>query len=182
MTAKSCRIEATFEVSKQDVHLTDAEGLWRHDISPNQHAVLERKLVLFLLETKLKPYLSWAQLCYECTPMEKQPEAIALIAESDLKKTIDLIIAAETKDILELATIAGLNPKIDFAGGNWRGTSLSANLIETNLSNTNFSGAKVNEARFGKNIGISEEAKLNLKQRKAIFEEGLWEEGVGDRG
>lgn len=242
-----CCIEATFEVSAQDVYLTDTEDLWNHDISPNKHAVLERKLVLFLLETNLKPYLSWLQLRYEFpvsapSLVEKPKEAIASQAIEQLQDLIQRISEAKTSNFLELAEIAGLNPVMDFASANLLGTNLSrvdlsgvnfcranlrgaelddtdlseanlsdanlrgadlsgaylgnadlshadlhraslalanlsganlsgANLSEANLTNTNLSGADVREARFGKNPGITEERKLNLKHRGAIFEE-----------
>lgn len=247
VTRKPCSIEATFEVSAQDVFMTDAEGLWHHDISPNKHAVLERKLILFLLETKLKPYLSWVQLRYESpvsapSSVETGNEAIDPQALQQLQDLIQRISEANTNNFMELAQIAGVNPVIDLAGGNLLGTNLSgvdlsganlcrtnlrgaelddadlsetnlsdanlrgadlsgaylanadlsladlhraslalanlsganlsgADLSEANLSNTNLSGAKLKDARFGKNPGISEEAKLNLKQRGAIFEE-----------
>ena len=247
VTRQPCCIEATFEVSAQDVFMTDAEGLWHHDISPNKHAVLERKLILFLLETKLKPYLSWVQLRYEFpvpdpSPVETDNEAIAPQALQQLQELIQRISEAKINNFMELAQIAGVNPAMDLAGGNLLGTNLSgvdfsganlyrvnlrgaelddadlseanlsnanlggadlsgaylanadlshanlhraslalanlsganlsgADLSEANLSNTNLSGAKLKDARFGKNPGISEEAKLNLKQRGAIFEE-----------
>jgi hypothetical protein len=60
-----CRVEATFEVSKRDVCLTDAEGLWSPDISRNKRAVLDRLIIQRLLEPKLKPYLSRAELHYD---------------------------------------------------------------------------------------------------------------------
>lgn len=63
--ALPCRIEATFEVSKRDVCLTDAEGLWSPDISRNKRAVLDRLIVQRLLEPKFKPYLSRAELQYD---------------------------------------------------------------------------------------------------------------------
>ncbi|HEY9833070.1 MAG TPA: hypothetical protein V6D26_21135 [Stenomitos sp.] len=63
--ALPCRIEARFEVSKRDVCLTDAEGLWPPDISRNKRAVLDRLIIQRLLEPKLKPYLSRAELRYE---------------------------------------------------------------------------------------------------------------------
>lgn len=65
MTALPCRVEATFEVSKRDVCLTDAEGLWPADISRNKRAVLDRLIVQRLLEPKFKPYLSKAELHYD---------------------------------------------------------------------------------------------------------------------
>lgn len=60
-----CRVEATFEVSKRDVCLTDAEGLWPPDISRNKKAILARLIIQRLLEPKLKPYLSRAELHYD---------------------------------------------------------------------------------------------------------------------
>ena len=63
--ALPCRVEATFEVSKRDVCLTDAEGLWPPDISRNKRAVLDRLIIQRLLEPKLKPYLSRSELHYD---------------------------------------------------------------------------------------------------------------------
>ncbi|NES21790.1 MAG: hypothetical protein F6K41_23415 [Symploca sp. SIO3E6] len=63
--ALPCRVEATFEVSQRNVCLTDAEGLWLPDLSRNKKAVLEKLIVQHLLEPKIKPYLSRAELRYE---------------------------------------------------------------------------------------------------------------------
>lgn len=63
--AVPCRIEATFIVSRRDVCLTDAEGLWKSEISPNKRAVLNRLIIQHLLEPKLKHYLSRAELHYD---------------------------------------------------------------------------------------------------------------------
>jgi len=63
--ALPCRVEAIFEVSKRDLCLTDAEGLWPPDISRNKRAVLDRLIIQRLLEPKLKPYLSRAELHYD---------------------------------------------------------------------------------------------------------------------
>ncbi len=65
ITALPCRVEATFEISKLDLCLTDAEGLWSPDISRNKKAVLERLIVQRLLEPKFKSYLSKAELHYD---------------------------------------------------------------------------------------------------------------------
>ena len=65
ITALPCRIQATFEISKLDLCLTDSEGLWSSDISRNKKAVLERLIVQRLLEPKFKPYLSKAELHYD---------------------------------------------------------------------------------------------------------------------
>ncbi|NER21127.1 MAG: hypothetical protein F6J96_10525 [Symploca sp. SIO1C2] len=63
--ALPCRVEATFEVSQRNVCLTDAEGLWLPDLSRNKKAVLEKLIVQHVLEPKIKPYLSRAELRYE---------------------------------------------------------------------------------------------------------------------
>ena len=60
-----CYIEATFEVSLQDVYLTQTQGLWSPNISRNQLAVLERGIAQLLLKRKLKPYLSRQQIRYD---------------------------------------------------------------------------------------------------------------------
>jgi len=65
VTVKPCHVKAIFEVSKQDVYLTQAEGLWPQDISRNKLAILERKMALWLLKNKLTPYLSRVELHYE---------------------------------------------------------------------------------------------------------------------
>lgn len=63
--AKPCYIEATFEVSMPDVHLTGAEGLWSPEISREERVVLDRKIALLILEHQLKPYLSKVVLNYD---------------------------------------------------------------------------------------------------------------------
>lgn len=65
VTAKPCRVEATFEVSPQDVYMTEAEGLWPKNISKKRKAVIERAIIRHLIERKLKPYLSRQELRYE---------------------------------------------------------------------------------------------------------------------
>lgn len=59
-----CSVKATFEVSRRDIYLTDAEGLWPSDISRNKRAVLERVIALRLLQSKFQPYVSQVELCY----------------------------------------------------------------------------------------------------------------------
>lgn len=65
VTAKPCRVEATFEVSPRDVCITEAEGLWPKNISKKRCAVIERAIIRRFLERKLKPYLSRQQLQYD---------------------------------------------------------------------------------------------------------------------
>ncbi|HEY9606143.1 MAG TPA: pentapeptide repeat-containing protein [Allocoleopsis sp.] len=286
VTSQPCRIEALFTVSPSDIYLTSAEDLWLHQIRPNQLAVIERKLVLFLLESRLQPYLSRVVWQYDDnqglqmlnpsnadaqTPGVDTAQTAAL---AELEDAIQRLIATKTDNFFELAKIANLDPITDFAGAkllgvNLNGTDLSganlhraylrgadlsdadlsdanlvganlggadlsgaylsnadlsgadfhraslalanlsstnlsgANLSEANLSSANFSDAnlneanlthadlhraslmlaklngtvwentKVEEARFGKNLGLSESDKLDLQQRGAVFEEDI---------
>jgi Pentapeptide repeats (9 copies) len=147
--AKPLRIAATFEVAKEDIYLTDAEGLWPHDITPNQHSVLERILTVYLQANKLKPAISWALLSYNLPAVEHPEVEIVPEAEAQLQEMVDRIISAETDDFLELAKIANLNPALDFAGSSLRGTSLSAvDFSSANLQGANFRGANLNDADF----------------------------------
>lgn len=59
-----CCIEAIFEVGKQDVCLTEVQGVWLPESSRNKKAVLERLIIQRLLEPKFKPYLSRGLLQY----------------------------------------------------------------------------------------------------------------------
>ena len=58
------------------------------------------------------------------------------------------------------------------AVANLIGADLSyANLTDVNLTNTNFTEAKVSKALFGNNEGLSEQMKVNLISRGAIFDD-----------
>jgi len=243
VTTPEFRIEAVFEVAKEDIYVTDAEGLWPHDITPNQHSILERILTLYLATNQLQPALSWALLCEDSSGVKRRDvEIVPQTEEALLQEMVDRIIGAETADFAALAKIANLNPAQDLAGANLRGTTLNAvdfsganldranfrgadlsdadfsdanlqnakfsgadlsgaflgnadlkgadlykaslalanlgganlenaNLVEVNLTNANLSGANVESAIFGNNSGLSEEMKVNLQQRGAIFQE-----------
>ncbi|MGB3267040.1 MAG: pentapeptide repeat-containing protein [Microcoleus sp.] len=160
LTAKPLRIAATFEVAKEDIYITDAEGLWLHDITPNQHSVLERILTVYLQANKLQPALSWALLSYNLPAVEQPEEEIVPEAQAKLQQMVDRIISAETDNFTELAKIANLNPARDFAGANLRGTTLNAvdfssaklqgaNFRGANLSDADFSDANLQNAKFG---------------------------------
>ncbi|MGB7444691.1 MAG: hypothetical protein WA919_26790 [Coleofasciculaceae cyanobacterium] len=60
-----CRVEATFQVNRRDICLTDAQGLWPLNLSRNKRAVLDRLIIQRLLEPKFKPYISRAELQYD---------------------------------------------------------------------------------------------------------------------
>ncbi len=152
VTEKPCRFAAKFEVSPPDVSVTDAEGLWRHHISPNQHAVIERKLAILLSSARLQPYLSQSQLCYECSPSFSAVENSSNLEQ--LQELIQHISEAKTNDFLELAKIAALDLSKDFAGGNLLGANLSkidlsgANLCRTNLRGADLTDADLSEANL----------------------------------
>lgn len=171
VTGKPCSIEAIFTVSPSDIYLTSAEGLWPHSITPNQLAVLERKLVLFLLEFNLQPYLSrvlWQYDEYQgLQRLSQSPDdqkqglnSLETGKVSELADLIQRITTAQTDNFLELAQLAGLNPLTDFAGAKLLGVNLNgvdlsgANLHRTylrgaDLSDTDLSGTDLQEANLG---------------------------------
>lgn len=65
VTKKPCCVEATFEISKRDVYISEGEGLYPDNISRNKRAWIEREIALWLLETKLNPYMSRVRLQYD---------------------------------------------------------------------------------------------------------------------
>ncbi|NEO28391.1 MAG: pentapeptide repeat-containing protein, partial [Kamptonema sp. SIO4C4] len=242
------RLVASLSVPVTGVHLTDAEGLWSHDISPNKHAILERKLVQFLWKHCFTPNLSYIELR---TPEALTPQSSATSTHPPmpqcpdfriLQGMIDQLTQAKSEDFTELLRLAELDPKSDLAGGNLLGTTLNeinlsganltgvnlrgaelndadlseailhraklsgadlsgaflenadlsesnlhraslalvnlagvnlsgANLTEANLSKTSWTGTIVKGAKFGQNLGLSEELKQSLKERGAIFSE-----------
>lgn len=137
--------------TKADIFLTDIEGLWFHDISPNKHAILERKLAQFIENTQLKPYISQTifgssdldftpNLFHQLQANLKQEESILL------QKTIQTIYLNNNNSFSELADIAGLNPLTDFAGGDLTAANLSGlNLSSANLSYANLRGADLTD-------------------------------------
>ncbi len=63
--AKPCSLVATFNVTRpEDLRLTDAQWLWRKNITKKKLAVIERGIVRHFLEKKVKlePYLSRVDL------------------------------------------------------------------------------------------------------------------------
>lgn len=149
LAAKPFRIEAVFEVAKEDIYLTDAEGLWPHDITPNQHSILARILTVYLQTNKLQPALSRAILCYDSPRVERREVEIVPQPEAELQEIVDRIIGAKTDNFAELAKIANLNLAEDFGGANLRGTTLSAvDFSDANLDRANFRGADLSDADF----------------------------------
>lgn len=152
-TQSPYNLSAIFEVYPSDISITDAEGLWKHDITPNKHGVVERKLALFLWETKFTPYLSWIHLGDQQAQTKfnhsdeniTNPEKLA-----ELQQIIQQIYEAKTDNLLELAEIAQLNPLQDFAGGNLLAANLSGlELGGANFYHVNLRGAVITDADLG---------------------------------
>lgn len=151
-TATPCLLVATLEVSPSDISVLDAQGLWRHDISPNKLGVLERAIALFLLTEDFQPYLSWSQLAMpEPNTWFSLANKVAVsnheASLSQLEATIEQVYVAKSDCLLDLAHLAGLNPQDDLAGGNFVATQLAGiELGGANLCCTNFRGADLTDA------------------------------------
>jgi uncharacterized protein YjbI with pentapeptide repeats len=144
ITDNPCSIEATFNLSLANISLTDAEGLWKHDITPNKHGVLDRKLASFLLENLCQPYISYATIGSE--NLQSNYNIPEKNTDNKLQEIINQIIIANTNNLLELADLAGLNPSQDFAGANFLGTDLSGlDLSGCNLEYINLRGAVITD-------------------------------------
>lgn len=134
-------ITASFGVRSHQVVLTDAENLWKHDVNPNQHAILERLVVFALVQHYFTEPLSLATL--SSTPPQ-HPSAQPPADFTPLQQQLDQISQAKNASFLELATLGNLDPKTDFAGGNLRGVVFDeVNLSGANLAHANFRGAEL---------------------------------------
>jgi hypothetical protein len=147
-----CYLTATWEISPADLSITDAENLWRHDLSPNKHGILERVLARFLVQNYFTPQVSRVQYAIADDLPQHDPVTIKLsepsaTSLSDLQGIIEQIYQAETQNLAALAKIAGLNLKKDLAGGNFLGAVLNGvELNRANLSRSNFRGAILTDA------------------------------------
>ncbi|NEO34403.1 MAG: hypothetical protein F6K36_29190 [Symploca sp. SIO3C6] len=64
VTGKPCYVEATFEVSRQDIKVTNSEGPWLKELIPEVRASLDIAIITLLLKHKVQPYLSRVELQY----------------------------------------------------------------------------------------------------------------------
>ncbi|BAQ64266.1 pentapeptide repeat-containing protein [Geminocystis sp. NIES-3709] len=147
-------LTAQISAKKADIFLTDIEGLWLHDITPNKHAVLERKLAQFIDKIYLKPYISKAvfkskENINDSSLSYKNQENLFTEESKLLKKIIQFIYQTQKDNFMELAEIAGLHPLSDFAGGDLTGVNLSGlNLSGSNFSYANLRGADLTDTDF----------------------------------
>lgn len=151
----------TVAIAPRDIRIIDAVGLWRHDITPNKHGIIERKLAQSVFATALSPYLSRAQFCHRCpAPYVPSEQEIPLPDDETLRQIITAVIEAPTSSILDLAQRAELLPETDLAGAQFRGASLSgldlstidlscANLRGVDLTDAELSETNLNHAKLG---------------------------------
>ncbi len=147
-----CDVTGRWEISPADLSITDAENLWRHDLSPNKHGILERVLARFLVQNYFTPQVCRVQYAIaDCIPQRdsvtlKFPE-VSTEKLGGLQRIIDQIYEADTQNLAELAQMAGLNLKKDLVGGNFLGAVLSSvELNSADLSRVNFRGAILTDA------------------------------------
>jgi hypothetical protein len=147
-----CYLTGTWEIRPADLSITNAENLWRHDLSPNKHGILERVLARFLVQNYFTPQVCRVQYAIADSIPQHNPITVKIPETSaeqlgELQRIIDQIYQAETQNLAELAKIAGLNLKKDLAGGNFLGAVLnSVQLSGANLSRSNFRGAILTDA------------------------------------
>lgn len=140
-----------FEIELANLVITDAEGLWKHDLNPTKHGILERVLARFLHQHYLQP-ISSIQLAigdspiHDTQPLTRSPEPDSTRL-TELQALIETIYQAETQSLADLAQIAQLDLKTDLTGGNFLGANLNgAELNNANLAHTNFRGAILTDA------------------------------------
>ncbi len=156
-TAENWSVDVSLTIGKSELLITEVEGLWRHDLRPNKQAILHRKIALFLLENYLPSPLIFLQMDSSLTEETKSP---ASTDTSGLLNIIQNIIHAESNDFFELCKIADLNPRLDFAGANLRGTTLRGlDLNGANWSRVNLRGAELTDVDFSQ--GNLQGAKLS---------------------
>ena len=156
-TAENWSVDVTLTISKSDLLITEVEGLWRPDLRPNKQAILHRKIALFLLEKYLPSPLISLQMDSSLTEERIQPAATDT---SDLLHMIETLANKDSNEFLELCEIAQLNPRLDFAGANLRGTTLRGlDLNGANWSRVNLRGAELTDVDFSQ--GNLQGAKLS---------------------
>lgn len=181
VSQKPYHLEAGVIVKTSDIILTNIEGLWKHDITPNKHGILERKLANFIYQNYLTPYVSktiFGSVDYSLQPnvFHQQQKTIINQATLELNKIVTNIYKSHTDTLQELAKIAGLNLLTDFCGGNLVGGDLTGiDLSGANLEYINFRGANLTD------IDLSE-ANLSYAKLSGADLSGAYLEGANLQG
>jgi uncharacterized protein YjbI with pentapeptide repeats len=151
-------LEVSFEIDLKHLGIIEVDGLWPHDINPNQHGILERAIARHLRGSHFKNTLSYLKFSAEGLELPKNDQNDQKSQET-LKNLIQQLNQAKHKTFLELAEIAEINPLIDLAGGNFVAGSLSGlqlsgaildhvNLRGADLTDIDLSEAKLRGARL----------------------------------
>ena len=147
-----CYLTGTLDIIPANLSITDAEGLWRHDLSPNKHGILERALAHFFVKHYFTPQISAVHyaIADSIPPFDadltgtSEPNSVEL---NNLQNILDQIYQSPSENLVDLAKIAGLNLKTDLSGGNFVGAVLNGvELSGANLSRVNFRGAILTDA------------------------------------
>ncbi len=160
---------------KSEIYFTEIDGFWKHDISPNKHAILERRMALFLFETQFKPYVCHFVFASEEREYKKQvfevSERELEKQEAELRNIIRGVINRADDDFKNLAEVAKLNPMRDFRGGNLIGVNLSGlNLSGGDFQYANLRGADLTDADLSE--ANLQYAKLNGADLSGAYLEG----------
>lgn len=152
------QVKAVFNIIPADFQITDAEGVWPHDISPNKLAVLERKLAILFTNEIFKTSINTVNLfgeSFQKIVLAETPQELSINFEN-LIQPISQILEAKTNQLLELAQLVDLNPLKDFAGAKFLGANLAgidlsgANLERANLRGADLSDADLSETELNK--------------------------------
>jgi len=135
-------VTATLLAQRDEIQVLAVEGLWRHNLRPNLQAVLHRKLARELAGTAPTCELAIAT----CSAAQPTAEAFWELAVPESLAAIIALTADTDSNFCELAAKAGLDPMVDFAVANLRGTQLNGlNLSEAALQRANLRGAELND-------------------------------------
>ncbi|MDJ0731687.1 MAG: pentapeptide repeat-containing protein [Crocosphaera sp.] len=150
-THESVIVALSYIVNLADISIMDVTGLWRHDIHPNKHSILERKLAQFLWKERLSPEISMIKLTSNVSGEVKKINSPTTNIEpqhlAELHQLIDKLYEIKNNNLLELLKIAQLDAQIDLAGGNFLATELSGiELSGANLTHSNFRGSNLTDA------------------------------------
>lgn len=169
------RLAVTLTCKPAHVNLSNIEGLWRHDITPNKHGILERKLAKFIYQTRLNPFVSEAIFATIDREFNDNGEMSTSALHQNLKDTLQLVYQANENNFVKLADIAQLNLLTDFAGADLTGANLSGlKLSSANLKYANLRGADLTD------IDLSE-ANLSYSHLNGADLTGAYLEGANLR-
>ena len=154
---ESVIVTVSYTMDLADISISDVTGLWRHDIHPNKHSILERKLAQFLWKERLSPEISLIKLTSNPSEEVKIIDSPTTKLEAqhltELHQLIYKLYDIKNNDLLELLKTAQLNAKIDLAGGNFLATELSGiELSGANLTHSNFRGANLTDVDLSEAI------------------------------